>query len=263
VICRAPLRASFFGGGTDSPEYVAAYGPGLVLGTAIDMYVEYDGNDFTSACPMRSGLGQSSAMHVCKLGFARDVPPAMLAQLAFEAERKSGQVPGWQDAIFAAHGGMHLVEFRSDGHVLTPVTSRLDELQAHLLLVYTEVQRTGDPLRKQQNNLQQNREVLHLMRRAADEGYRTLTGTVSMRSFGASVHFSWLLKRSMGISDPRIDAMYEAGIDAGAFGGKLLGAGGGGYLLFVVPPEKRAAVLAALHVDEVPFHINAGGFHRG
>lgn len=38
VTSRTPLRVSFFGGGTDYPEYFEQY-PGAVLGTAIDKYV--------------------------------------------------------------------------------------------------------------------------------------------------------------------------------------------------------------------------------
>ena len=49
----------------------------------------------------------------------------------------------------------------------------------------------------------------------------------------------------MAGSNPEIDALYDRGIAAGAWGGKLLGAGGGGFLLFVAPPEKRAALAAA------------------
>lgn len=47
IISRAPLRISFFGGGTDYPEHFFAHG-GAVLGTAIDQYT------FMTAAPFRN-----------------------------------------------------------------------------------------------------------------------------------------------------------------------------------------------------------------
>ena len=49
-------------------------------------------------------------------------------------------------------------------------------------------------------------------------------------------------------------------MEAGALGGKLLGAGGGGFLLFFVPPERRAAVQERLaHLQQIDFQVNAPG----
>ena len=55
---------------------------------------------------------------------------------------------------------------------------------------------------------------------------------------------SWLLKRQLSnrISTPAIDEIYESGREAGAIGGKLLGAGGGGFMVFLVEPAKRQSV---------------------
>ena len=62
------------------------------------------------------------------------------------------------------------------------------------------------------------------------------------------------------VSNPDIDNLYELAINAGALGGKLLGAGGGGFMLFFVPPEKRERVLTALkEFHEIKFSINAPG----
>jgi D-glycero-alpha-D-manno-heptose-7-phosphate kinase len=47
---------------------------------------------------------------------------------------------------------------------------------------------------------------------------------------------------------------------AGAFGGKLSGAGSGGFLSFIVPPEKKQAVRAALNdLKELSFKIDSRG----
>jgi len=58
---------------------------------------------------------------------------------------------------------------------------------------------------------------------------------------GALLHQAWMLKRSLatGISNPRIDDLYDRALRAGALGGKLLGAGGSGFMLFYCPPERQ------------------------
>ena len=70
----------------------------------------------------------------------------------------------------------------------------------------------------------------------------------SLDEFGRLLHESWKIKRTLTqkISNANIDEIYEAGISAGALGGKLLGAGGGGFMLFFVPPERREALRTRL-----------------
>jgi D-glycero-alpha-D-manno-heptose-7-phosphate kinase len=78
------------------------------------------------------------------------------------------------------------------------------------------------------------------------------------------LHESWQIKRSLTnkISNPHLDAIYEAGLGAGALGGKLLGAGGGGFMLFFVPPEKRQALRQRLKsLLCVPFSFSSRGSH--
>ena len=57
-----------------------------------------------------------------------------------------------------------------------------------------------------------------------------------------------------------IDELYAAARDAGATGGKILGAGGGGFLLLFVKPELQARVKERLqHLVHVPFAFDEGG----
>jgi D-glycero-alpha-D-manno-heptose-7-phosphate kinase len=62
-----------------------------------------------------------------------------------------------------------------------------------------------------------------------------------MQEFGELLHEAWIAKRSLdgGVSNQEIDDIYQAGLSAGAWGGKLLGAGGGGFMLFFAPPQAR------------------------
>jgi D-glycero-alpha-D-manno-heptose-7-phosphate kinase len=48
------------------------------------------------------------------------------------------------------------------------------------------------------------------------------------------------------VSNPLIDSIYDAAMDAGALSGKVSGAGGGGFMMFFVPTERRMDVVRAL-----------------
>ena len=96
-----------------------------------------------------------------------------------------------------------------------------------------------------------------------DEAQDILENTSrNLDDFGYLMDKSWRLKKQTGsaISTDSIDELYEKGINAGALGGKLLGAGGGGFLLFYVQPEKQQAVREAFaDLMEVPFKFENAG----
>ena len=80
--------------------------------------------------------------------------------------------------------------------------------------------------------------------------------------FGRLLDTTWKLKRQTGaaISTDSIDGLYTKGIEAGALGGKLLGAGGGGFLVFYVQPEHQDAVRWAMKdLMYIPFKFEDGG----
>jgi len=84
----------------------------------------------------------------------------------------------------------------------------------------------------------------------------------SLDEFGCLLHEGWQIKRSLTqrITNARIDEIYEAGLGAGALGGKLLGAGGGGFMLFFVPPQRRQALKERLNkLLCVPFAFSNKG----
>lgn len=105
----------------------------------------------------------------------------------------------------------------------------------------------------------QLKEMLSLV----DEAEKVLTDKHSdLDDFGRLLDKTWRLKRQTGgaITTNSIDALYEAGIEAGSLGGKLLGAGGGGFMVFYVQPEKREAVKEAMKsLLYVPFRFEDGG----
>ena len=75
------------------------------------------------------------------------------------------------------------------------------------------------------------------------------------------MHESWKLKKSLSnrISNTFIDDLYCKGIEAGASGGKLLGAGGGGFLLFYVPGSKKQIKKSLKNLVHVPYEFENEG----
>ena len=87
-------------------------------------------------------------------------------------------------------------------------------------------------------------------------------GDCDLQAFGRVLDEGWQLKRQLAstITTDQIDIWYRRGRDAGAWGGKLCGAGGGGFLLFVVPLAAQAAVRQALgNLQEVSMGPEAHG----
>ena len=141
--------------------------------------------------------------------------------------------------------------FTSPLVVLVPISAaRLEELQAHLFVAFTGIKRrASEVVASQMARVSDNSGTLQKMRAMVDCGWDVLTDNARpIEQFGALLDQGWQAKRSLdsGISNNDIDAMYALGREAGAIGGKLLGAGGGGFLLFFAPPERHAALAQAL-----------------
>ena len=206
--------------------------------------------------PARTGLGTSSAFTVGLLLGLYGLQDRMrdkhaLAADAIHVEQELLQeAVGAQDQVSAAYGGFNRINFGKDGtiEVKGVLTSpdRLSELDQHLVLYFTGFTRTASEIAQEQVRMtpQRNRE-LDTMLQLVDEAESIVTNPrLSLDQFGRLLHEGWQLKRSLTqkITNANIDEIYEAGLSAGALGGKLLGAGGGGFMLFYVPPERQAAV---------------------
>ena len=80
--------------------------------------------------------------------------------------------------------------------------------------------------------------------------------------FGKILHEGWLLKKSLvdNISNNKINEYYNAGITAGAEGGKILGSGGGGFILFYCKEEKQNSLRKAMSgLNELEFNFSTTG----
>ena len=226
--------------------------------------------------PARTGLGTSSAFTVGLLLGLYALKSQMrdkhaLAADAIHVEQNLLQeAVGSQDQVSAAYGGFNRIEFHPEGgievkRVLTGA-DRLAELQQHFALFFTGFSRTASEIAQEQLRVTpQKKKELEMMRQLVDEAEAIVTNPArSLDEFGRLLHESWQIKRSLThkISNANIDAVYEAGLSAGALGGKLLGAGGGGFMLFYVAPERRKALRQRLkHLLCVPFSFSSRGSH--
>jgi len=319
TMSRAPLRISFFGGGTDYPEYFREQG-GAVLASAIDKFSYVTASTFLSKlfdysirvsyrqvelvkdldqvqhrvyreclrfCGLRSdielhnvadmpsfsGLGSSSTFTVALLqalhSFKGEVVKGI--QLAYEAIHIERDIlkehVGCQDQTLAAVGGFNYVEFRREDDIVVrrvPISpQRLNELNAHLMLVFTNItRRASDVVQSQLKRVDQNRETLKTMRSMVDRGHDILTGSGTLTGFGELLHEGWVAKQSLAndVSNEHINKMYRMARENGAIGGKLLGAGGGGFLLLFAPPEKHSLLRSVFTNDQaVDVRLNAPG----
>jgi D-glycero-alpha-D-manno-heptose-7-phosphate kinase len=226
--------------------------------------------------PARTGLGTSSAFTVGLLLGLYALQDRMrdkhsLAADAIHVEQDLLQeAVGAQDQVSAAYGGFNRINFQADGTIevkrVLAAQSRLAELEQHLALFFTGFSRTASEIAQEQVRLTpQRKQELDTMLQLVDEAETITTNPHrSLDEFGRLLHESWKIKRSLTqkITNANIDEIYEAGLSAGALGGKLLGAGGGGFMLFFVPPERRLALRERLKkLLCVPFSFSNQGSH--
>jgi D-glycero-alpha-D-manno-heptose-7-phosphate kinase len=223
--------------------------------------------------PAGTGMGSSSSLTVGLLNalYAYRGEIASPGRLAAEACRieidQLGKPIGRQDQYAAAFGGLNYIRFLPDDSVeVQPIPLRAEtqrELEERGLLLYTGTQRDADEiLRKQSEGTGDRRSVLREMRDLAWELALVLSGKPDLDEFAALLHHGWELKRSLGfgISNDRINDLYEAARSLGAQGGKLLGAGGCGFLLLLAPPDCHDRIRDALgDPQEIPFELDRRG----
>ncbi len=203
--------------------------------------------------PARTGLGTSSAFTVgLLLGLyalknqMRD-KHALAADAIHVEQNLIGEAVGSQDQVSAAYGGFNRVNFNQDDSFevkrILAAPSRLAALEQNLALYFTGFSRIASEIAQEQLRVTpQKTKELQTMFQMVDEAENILTTPHrSLDEFGRLLHEGWKVKRSLTqkITNSNINEIYEAGLEAGALGGKLLGAGGGGFMLLYVPPERR------------------------
>ena len=216
--------------------------------------------------PAASGLGSSSAfcvglLHALHIYRGEHPSAGQLAEEAAEIEmHRLGRPVGKQDHYAAAYGGFNLFQFLDTGGVSVEPqqfqSDGLDRFFRHAMLMWTGLTRNAaDVLGEQQLNTPARTAELESIRQQAHSLHGVLANGFHADQLGLALNDGWRLKRRLasGVSTPTLDFWYDRAIDAGAYGGKLCGAGGGGFFLFMVPPERRQNVRHALgELREIP-----------
>jgi len=212
--------------------------------------------------PAGSGLGTSSTLTVAIIGaFAEwlNLPLGEydIAHLSYDIERRElAMAGGKQDQYAATFGGVNFMEFyRDDKVIVNPLRIKskyLLELENNLLLYFTATSRLSSTIiEAQQKNVNEKNEqsieaMHHLKEQALMMKEALLTGKVD--EIGKILDFGFRYKKQMakGISNDKMDEVYEAALKAGASGGKISGAGGGGFMMFYCPGNTHYKVRQAL-----------------
>lgn len=207
-----------------------------------------------------TGLGSSSSLSVGVLHalHAHRHEYVSKAQLCDEACRLEieilGAPIGKQDQYAAGFGGINVIQFNPDETVFVEpvVCSRetREALDRRLLMFYTGMRGDNTKLLGQQTKDIAAKSKQEVLQKMVDlvEPLRESLESGQLNRVGSILHENWLMKRQLtsGIANERIDSLYEAGLKAGAGGGKLLGAGGGGFLLFYCEEEYQEPLKKAM-----------------
>lgn len=224
--------------------------------------------------PAGTGLGSSSTFTVALLQLlytyiGEYVSKYKLAKDACTIEiEKLGEPIGKQDQFAAAFGGLKFYEFMPNGFVnVEPVIMALDsykKLEDNLLMFYLGGTHSASAILEEQSQNVKSMDKAMIQKKMCDIT-RTLKAELqknNVDAMGELLHENWMLKKSLasGISNPFIDDVYNRAMEAGAMGGKLLGAGGAGFMLFYVPKERQETVKTVFRdLREMDFEMDNSG----
>lgn len=227
--------------------------------------------------PARTGLGSSSAFTVGFLNAlyaleGKVVPKEQLANDAIYVEQDLiKENVGSQDQIHASYGGFNLIEFSSGQFKVKPIIISKEKrqiLEDSMMLFFTGQTRYTTEILKEQVERTRSKDndiflkEMHAMVYDAIDTISSENKGSFVKSLGNLLNTGWGLKKSLSrsVSNHQIDDVYDRAIKAGAFGGKIAGAGGGGFLMLLVEPDYKDSVREALSdLLEVQFKFEDTG----
>ena len=236
-----------------------------VMQPDMGLEIHHDGD-----LPARSGLGSSSSFTVGIINALNvfqglELTKLQLSNAAIDMEQNViKEHVGSQDQVWAATGGMNRIDFKQSGNIdvrpLNVEAERRKELTGNLMLFFTGLSRFASLIaEKKIANLSKRQAHVFKMMEMVDEAENILaSASRPLSEIGHLLDEFWQLKKGLVdvVSTPEIDSIYETAIDAGAVGGKLLGAGGGGFMIFYVEPENQENFKKKLsHLIHVPFDL--------
>jgi D-glycero-alpha-D-manno-heptose-7-phosphate kinase len=230
--------------------------------------------------PAGSGLGSSSTLVVAMVAAYAEwlnlpLGEYEIAHTAYAIEREeAGLQGGKQDQYAAVFGGFNFMEFGGNGRVLVnPLRIKervVSELEASLLLFFTGKSRASAQIIEDQsrNVIDRNVPALEAMHATKEEAFRMkeclLRGNFEI--LHDVLRHGWECKKQMSksISNQHIEAIYNCALNAGAYSGKISGAGGGGFMMLFADPTNKDNVANSLRAfcgegAIYTCHFTAGG----
>jgi len=234
------------------------------------------GIEFSSAAdvPAGTGLGSSSSFTVGSLNCLHEhrglsISKEELAQKSCKIEiEELGSPIGKQDQYAASFGGLNVIEFNTDGKVdIIPVDISKKtkvELEKNLICFYVGGSRSANKILKEQSVMLEKTTIFNVQSLMVDLVYESKKAleTSNIDYFGELLNKNWELKKklSSGISNEKIDLIYQEGMKSGALGGKLLGAGGTGFMLFYCDYHRQSDLINSLgNLRQLNFKFDTEG----
>src|SRR5438477_2403385 len=215
--------------------------------------------------PRGSGLGGSSALTVtlvralCELSGIAVEGDDLVALVRDLETRLIGVPAGIQDYYPPVYGGLAALHLNPGAVVRHEIPLPIERLSEHMLLHYTGVAHFSgtnnwEMYKRQIDGKPKVHKGLERIAQSAMEMEKALTAG-DFRAAGAALAHEWESRKALinGISTPEIEAAIAAATAAGAWAGKVCGAGGGGCVVFLLPPDRREDVRRAL--AEVPGRV--------
>ncbi len=231
--------------------------------------------------PAKTGLGSSSTFSVALMkalyaNKGKDISREKAAKAACELEIDILHEPiGKQDQYAAAFGGLNVYTFNANGSVdiePVPIDKQFQsEFENHTMLFFTGMTRPASSvLAEQKNKIEDNFETYKKMSDSVLV-FRDKILNKDLRGMANMLHEGWMRKKTLAscVTNNKTDILYEAAIRAGAWGGKILGAGGGGCMLIMAKPNDHKKIQNSLEYSatriklenfkRIPFELTSSG----
>lgn len=222
--------------------------------------------------PSMSGLGSSSSFTVGLLKglFAlknKKISKKKLAELACKIEIDLLKSPiGKQDQYAAAYGGINKFVFYKKNVQVYSLKKKINpnNFFNNLQLFFTGIYRSSYNILSSIKSNTKNKSSIKTLVRNCEKAYNIFLkkDKKKIEMLGKLFDKSWKIKKSLGnkITNKRINFYYDKAIKAGAYGGKISGAGGGGFMLYLSPHNKKKLIINSLkNLTHVPINFEPEG----
>tara|TARA_B100000242_G_C43040694_1_gene485534 strand:+ start:498 stop:1475 length:978 start_codon:yes stop_codon:yes gene_type:complete len=228
--------------------------------------------------PAGTGLGSSGAFTVSVLKALslyknKYISNEKLAKDACHIEiDRLGEPVGKQDQYASAIGGLNEFVFHKDDSVefrKLPISDNcIANFEDSILLFFTGYSRSASEILKEQDTLSKKSDpfMIKNLDEVKEMGLiaKDLLIKGDIQQYGLLMHDHWSkkLQRSPNMCSKEILKYYEEGLNNGATGGKVVGAGGGGFLMFIANDKNALRnKMTQLGLKELSFKFDFIGTH--